>query len=131
MILPPLRSSAGSWPTRNRCTCARAALHVVRLTSRKSQEQAIKTLVGTISRADPIVLPEVINCLSAAGPVARVALPALDKLLDDNKPVTRAAAARAIVTIEQMETPRVLAVMAELIAEKGLPQDWRMEGCAK
>ena len=99
----------------------------MRLTSRKTQEQAIKTLAGMIPRVDPIVLPEVINCLSTAGPIARVALPSLDKLLDDNEPVTRAAAARAIVMIEQTESPRVLAVMAELIAEKGVPQDWRIE----
>jgi HEAT repeat protein len=104
-----------------------AALNVVRLTSRKSQEQAIKALAGMISHVDPIVLPDVIHCLSTAGPIARVALPALDKLLDDHEPVTRAAAAKAIVTIEQAESPRVLAVMAELIAEKCLPQDWRIE----
>jgi HEAT repeat protein len=104
-----------------------AALHVVRLTSRKTQEQAIKTLAGTISRADPIVLEQVVNCLSVAGPIARIALPSLDKLLDDDEPVTRAAAARAILRIEQSETPRVLAVMAELVAEKSLPQDWRIE----
>ena len=63
-----------------------AVSNVVRLTSRKSQEQAIKTLAGMIPRVDPIVLPDVIDCLSAAGPIARVALPSLDKLLDDNEP---------------------------------------------
>jgi HEAT repeat protein len=104
-----------------------AALNIVRQTSRKTQEQAIKTLAGTIPRAEPIVLQQVVNCLGAAGPIVRVALPDLDKLLDDNEPVTRGAAARASLTIEQTESPRVLAVMAELIAEKGLPQDWRIE----
>ncbi len=104
-----------------------AALNVVRLTSRKTQAQAIKTLAGMIPRVGPIVLPEVVNCLGTVGPIARLALPELDKLLDDNEPVTRAAAARAILMIEQTESPRVLAVMAVLIAEKSLPQDWRFE----
>ena len=127
MIPPPLRFSAGSLADPEPSDVRQAALNVVRLTSRKSQEQAIKTLAGMIPRVDPIVLPEVIDCLSTAGPIARVALPSLDKLLDDKEAVTRAAAARAIVTIEQTESPRVLAVMAELIAEKGVPQDWRIE----
>jgi HEAT repeat protein len=104
-----------------------AALNVVRLTSRKTQEQAIRTLAGMIPRADPIVLQQVVNCLTTAGPIARIALPELDKLLDDDEPVTRAAAAKAIQTIEQSDRPRVLAVMAELITDKRFSQDWRFE----
>jgi HEAT repeat protein len=68
------------------------AMKLLRQTSEKSQEQAMKALAEMIPRVDPIVLPEVINCLTSAGPIARIALPSLDKLLDGKEPVTRAAA---------------------------------------
>ena len=90
-------------------------------------------------------------CLGEAGPQAHVALPALEKLLDDPEPGTRATVVRAILQIEDnlsppaaggmaawgvgranpqrddKLSPRLTAVMLEMIADKKLAQEWRME----
>jgi HEAT repeat protein len=96
------------------------------------QEKALTALAGLLSPGDPLVLAELIECLTAAGPKARASLlPALEKLLYAEDPGTRAAAAKAITTMEERESPRVMAVMADLITEKILPQDLRLEALGR
>ena len=96
------------------------------------QEKALTALAGLLSHGDPLVLAELIECLTVAGPRARASLlPALEKLLYAEDPGTRAAAAKAITTMEERESPRVMAVMADLITEKILPQDLRLEALGR
>jgi HEAT repeat protein len=138
-------------------------LSILQRTSDATQDQAMKALASLLSHAEPAVLPDVIACLGEAGPRARAALPALEKLLDDSEPTTRAAAVMAILAMDGPEpgmaamgmramglgpmmsggmaaagatsetsstarqSPRVLAVLLEMITEKELPQEWRSD----
>ena len=95
--------------------------------SDETRNRAILALVELLSHTDPLVQPDVLECLGEAGPHARVALPALEKLLDDHEPGTRAAAARAILGMEESQNPRLTAVMIEMIADKTLAAEWRMD----
>jgi HEAT repeat protein len=125
------------------------ALNALLKASEETRSRAMLPLVELISRADPAVQPDVIACLGEAGPHAHVALPALENLLDDPEPGTRAAAAKAILRIEaswnppepgmsasafkaipgseQSKNPRLMAVMLEMVADKTLTQEWRMD----
>ena len=102
-------------------------LRMVQGTSKETQDRAIQALAGLLSHVDAAVLPDVIACLGESGQCARVALPVLEKLLDDPEPSTRASATMAILTINEKPTPRVLAVLVEMLADKNMPQDWRMD----
>ena len=88
-------------------------------------------LAGLLSHADPAVLPDVIACLGESGPRARAALPALEKLLDDREPSTRAAAVMAILAVEEKPSTRATAVLLEMIADKDLSQDWRNDALGR
>ncbi|MGD0040561.1 MAG: hypothetical protein ABSE84_09155 [Isosphaeraceae bacterium] len=59
------------------------AMNVLLQASEETRSRALLALVELLSRADPAVQPDVLACLGEAGPHARVALPALEKLLDD------------------------------------------------
>ncbi len=95
------------------------------------EQRTMLALVELLSHADPAVQPDVLACLGEAGPHAHVALPALEKLLDDPEPGTRASAVRAILEIEDKKNPRLTAVMLEMIADKALAQEWRMDILAR
>ena len=75
-------------------------LRVLQRTSETTQDRAMGVLAELLARVDPAVLPDVIACLGEAGPRARAALPALEKLLDDREPGTRAAAVMAILAMD-------------------------------
>jgi HEAT repeat protein len=102
-------------------------LRLVQGTSKETQERAVQALAGLLSHVDVAVLPDVIACLGESGQSARSALPVLEKLLDDPEPSTRASASMAILSINEKPTPRVLAVLVEMLADKNMPQDWRMD----
>jgi HEAT repeat protein len=128
------------------------ALKALLQASEETQNQALLAMVELLFRADPLIQPDVLDCLAEAGPHALVALPALKKLLDDPEPGTRAAAARALLQIEAnwnhpeagiagmaasaiasnpgsevSKNPRLIAVMLEIIADKTLAEKWRMD----
>jgi len=103
------------------------ALKALLQASEETRNRAMLALVELLSHADPVVQPDVLACLGEAGPHSHVALPALEKLLDDPEPGTRASAVRAILQIEEKKSPRLTAVMLEMIADKSLAQEWRME----
>ena len=58
-------------------------------TSDETRNRAMLALAELLSHADPLVQPDVLDCLGEAGPHALVALPKLEKLLDDPEPATR------------------------------------------
>ena len=51
----------------------------------------------------------------------------LEKLLDDPESAARSSAVRAILEIEDKKSPRLMAVLLEMIADKSLTQEWRMD----
>jgi HEAT repeat protein len=71
-------------------------MNVLLQASEETRSRAMLALVELLSHADPAVQPDVLACLGEAGPHAHVALPALEKLLDDPEPGTRSSAVRAI-----------------------------------
>ncbi len=103
------------------------AMDVLLQAGEPTQNRAVLALVELLSHADPEVQPDLLACLGEAGPQAHVALPALEKLLDDPEPGTRAAAVRAILQIEDTKSPRLTAVMLEMIADKTLAEEGRMD----
>ncbi len=103
------------------------AMDALLLASEQTHNRAVLALVELLSHADPLVQPDVLACLDEAGPQAHVALPALEKLLDDPEPGTRAFAVRAILQIEDTKSPRLTAVMLEMIADQTLTPEWRMD----
>lgn len=106
-------------------------LKMVQETSKETQDRAMKALAGLMARADDAVLPDVIACLGESGPRAQAALPLLDKLLDAPESSTRAHAAMAMLAIDEKPTPRVLAVLLDMMASKELRQDWRMDAVGR
>jgi HEAT repeat protein len=107
------------------------AMDVLLQAGEQTRNRALLALAEQLSHADPLVQPDLLACLEEAGSQARVALPALEKLLDDPEPGTRAAAVRAILQIEDKTSPRLTAVMLEMIADKSLAEERRMEILSK
>jgi len=103
------------------------AMDLLLQASAETRNGAVLALVELLSHADPEVQPDVLACLGEAGSQVQAALPALEKLLDDPEPGTRAAAVRAILGIEPSKNPRLTAVMLEMIADKSLAQEQRMD----
>ena len=103
----------------------RAILEVLQVTDRSVQEQAVTALAGLLAHGDPDVRPDVIDCLSAAGPRARAAVPALEALRDDEDPRLRAHAGLAIAVIAGASSPRAVAVLVGMVTDATLPHDAR------
>ena len=76
------------------------AMKLVLQTNDETRNRAMLALAELVSHTDSLVQPDLLDCLCAAGFLARAALPALEKLLDDPEPGTRAAAVRAILAIQ-------------------------------
>jgi HEAT repeat protein len=100
-------------------------------TSTENRERAVQALAGLIPKADVGVLPDVIACLGQYAPQSPAALKVLDRLLDDPELSTRASAAVAILAIDDKPTPRLIAVLAQILTGKELPQDWRMDALGR
>ena len=80
---------------------------------------------GHFDRRDPLVLTDVLACLEELGPEAAPAVPTLEALLDDEDPGVRTGAGRVIVGIEDLQSPRWLAVSIKAVVDEGSPMDWR------
>jgi HEAT repeat protein len=102
-----------------------AIFEVLKRASVDVQNQAVDALVALLAHGDPSVFADVITCVSAAGPRARAALPALEGLFDGDDPGLRSSAGLAIVAIEGQESPRSIATLIRMIADPTLPQDGR------
>jgi HEAT repeat protein len=87
--------------------------------------RAVALLAELSSRAEPSVLPDVISCLIEIGPLARGALPALGRLLNDEDPDLRAEVGMAVVMIEGKESQRAVEILARMIADAELTQERR------
>ncbi len=107
------------------------AFKLLMQTREETWNQAMVAMVELLTHADPLVQPDVLACLSDAGARAHAVLPALEKLLDDPEPATRATAVMAILRIEDQNTPRLIAVMIPMIADKSLSQECRMDMLAR
>lgn len=94
-------------------------------------DQAVRALAGLVPRADAVVLPDVIACLGLSGPSAQVALPVLNKLLDDPEPTTRASAVMAILAIDENPNDRVLSALIDMVASKELAEGQRMDALSR
>ena len=65
------------------------AMNVLLQASEETRNKAMLALGELLSHADLVVQPDVLASLGEAGPQARVALPVLEKLLEDPEPGTR------------------------------------------
>jgi HEAT repeat protein len=101
------------------------ALEVVKSATVQVQGQAIAALASLLTEANLPIRQDVIDCLVAAGPVARSALPALEQLLNDKDPDKRNKAGVAITKIEAKSSARTLPILLGLIADVAATRDER------
>ena len=92
----------------------------------ETREQAVAALAGLLTRADPSVLPDVIDCLAAAGPVAKSALPTLEGLLKNKDANVRGSVGIAVAAIEGKGSPRAVKVLVGLVSDAEVPTGWRL-----
>jgi HEAT repeat protein len=109
----------------------RAVVKTIQTACLETQARAASALMGLLANGDPLILPDVIDCVREGFPEPEVALPALTKLLDHTDPAVRAAAATTIATIEGKLSPRVLKALVALVADKDLPQEKRQEAMGR
>ncbi len=107
------------------------AVAVLMQASEETRNQGMSAIATLLSSDKLEVKPDVLNCLGEAGPQAQVVLPALDKLLNDPDSGTRAAAVDAILRIQPTDNPRLTMVMLDMIADKSLPHDFRVDMVTK
>jgi HEAT repeat protein len=92
-------------------------LDLLKSASAGAQDQAIAVLGSLLTDADPTIHQDVIDCLVAAGPRARLALPALERLLNDKDPEQRCTAAIAVARIAGKTSPRALPTLLRMIED--------------
>ncbi len=100
-------------------------LQAVNSASPEVQNRAIAVLSSLLGEDDLLIHPDVVDCLVAAGPRARPALPALERLLNGKTPEERGIAAIAIARIEGTTSPRTLPTLLRLIEDLAVPLDRR------
>ncbi len=98
---------------------------ILKATSNEVQDQAVTLLAKLLSDGDPMVRPDVIDCLQSVGPRARSAVPLLEPLLDDDDPILRANVGLAIVAILGKKDPRSIEMLIGIMVNEELPRDWR------
>jgi HEAT repeat protein len=108
-----------------------AVLDVVKSTSVHVQDQVVAALASRLADVDSTVLPDVIDALVAAGPRAQAALPALERLLNDEDPVRRESAGIAVATIVGKASPRVLAILLRMIDDVALTRESRQSALGR
>jgi HEAT repeat protein len=109
----------------------RAVLDVVMSASEAVQDQAAAVLAGLLSDVDTSSDADVIDCLVPLGPRARVALPALGRLLDDEDPAHRALAGIAFATIGGKSVPRAIPTLLRILDDLSLAPEWRQSALGK
>ena len=92
-------------------------LNLVRSTGEEVQDQVIVALASLLTEADPAIHQDAIDCLIAAGPRARTALPAIERLLNDKDPDRRCMAAIAVARVDGKISPRTLAILLRMIED--------------
>jgi HEAT repeat protein len=90
-----------------------------------AQKHGVAALGGLLACGDPAVLDDVLDCLAGLGPVARAALPALDRVLQSDDPRLRARASMAVVAIEGQASPRSLMLLVRVIRDPTLELEMR------
>lgn len=88
-------------------------------------DQAITALIGMLPGGDPLVLPDVMDCLRSVGPRARDALPVLEALFKDENPDLRASSGMAMLAIEGPQSPRAAIVLTRIVTDVALPRATR------
>jgi HEAT repeat protein len=100
-------------------------LQSVMLASPQIQERAVIALAGLLSRADPVIRPEVLEMLGSLGPQASAALPALEALSRDSDSAVRAMAGMAMVAIDGPASQKGIAVLVVACIDPTVPLEWR------
>jgi HEAT repeat protein len=98
---------------------------ILKATRNEVQDQAVTALAKLLSDGDPMIHPDVIDCLQSIGPRARSAVPFLERLLDDDDPILRANVGMAIVAILGKKDPRSIEMLIGIMVDEELPRDWR------
>ena len=102
-------------------------LELVKSASAGVQDQAMAALASLLTDADLMIHQDVIDCLVAAGPRARLALPAVERLLNDKDPRQRCMAAIAVARIEVKTSPRTLPILLKVIEDVAVMPEERHE----
>jgi HEAT repeat protein len=104
----------------------RAVMEVVRAAGPEAQALAAEALARLVAPGtDPVVLHDVIGCLSLAGPGARATLPALEGLMKGKDPDLRYAAGMALAEIELFTSRRGAAVLITIVNDSEQPIEGR------
>jgi HEAT repeat protein len=109
----------------------RAVLDVVISAGAAVQDRAAAALAGLLNDADTSIDADVIDCLVPLGPRARVALPALGRLLDDEDSAHRAMAGLAFATIGGKSAPRAIPALLRILDDPSLAPEWRQSALEK
>jgi HEAT repeat protein len=95
------------------------------------QNQAAAALAGLLDDADTSIDGDVIDCLVTVGPRARAALPALERLMDDEDSAHRASAGIAFATIGGKSMPRAIPILLAILDDLSLAPEWRQSALGK
>ena len=99
--------------------------------SDKLQDRAATVLAGLLNDSDASIDSDVIDCLVPLGQRARVALPALGRLLDDENPAHRALAGIAFATIGGKSMARAIPALLSILDDLSLAQERRQSALDK
>jgi HEAT repeat protein len=97
------------------------AIDVIRQMGGETDARALESLVSLTTSVDPAVRREVIECLERYGRRARIAIPSLERALDDEDLLVRCLAASALSEIEGWEKGRALSLLKSIVDNPALP----------
>jgi HEAT repeat protein len=114
----------------------RAVLNVVLTAGKDVQDQAVAALARLLADVDLAndkgdIHGDVVDCLVACGPRARAALPAFERLLNDEDPANRASAGIAVATIGGNANPRAIPLLLKMIDDLAMSPESRQAALEK
>ncbi len=109
----------------------RAVLDLVLSAGLEVQDQAVVALARLLTDVALPVHGDMVDCLVAFGPRAQVALPTLERSLNDEDPAARAIAAIAAATIAGRANPQTIPILLKTIDDVAVTPDFRQAALEK
>jgi HEAT repeat protein len=96
------------------------ALEWLREWAPEAEAEAIPRLIGLLRHTDPFIRCEALYGLQSFGPRARVAVPDLENMLEDDPSWVRYAAASTLAQIDEEAGRRAVPALKELVMDRSL-----------